>query len=340
MGSIIRQATITDRDDIIKFIEEEWSKTHIYVKDTDFFDYIFNSKDENINFIIAKEDEKIMAILGFVDYQINNEITDKDIFTVVWKSHKNTMAGIKCFEYLLNRKYRSISSCGINYKTKSIYKLLGIETGKMNHWYLLNNSISKEDFKIAKIENHSIQENINRSNKNTNSINENISIIDIQNNNIKFDNIATTNFRKSYEYFINHYINNPYYKYDIYGIFKGNSVKSIMVTREVSYNDSKCLRIIDFIGDEKDLTEVDFNYILQQNNYEYIDLYEVGLSEDILKNKEFLLRAEDDKNIIPNYFQPYQQKNIEIYYMTNTKEKFYMFKGDGDQDRPSLPRNS
>jgi hypothetical protein len=41
-------------------------------------------------------------------------------------------------------------------------------------------------------------------------------------------------------------------------------------------------------------------------------------------------------NIIPNYFEPFVAENIDIYFFSNTNEKVYIFKGDGDQDRPNF----
>ena len=75
--------------------------------------------------------------------------------------------------------------------------------------------------------------------------------------------------------------------------------------------------------------------MLKEKN-EYIDIYEVGIEDATLEEAGFIERKEEDSNIIPNYFEPFVQKNIEIYYMSNCKDKFRIFKGDGDQDRPSV----
>ena len=95
---------------------------------------------------------------------------------------------------------------------------------------------------------------------------------------------------------------------------------------------------MDFLGDEKEFNEL-ISYLVEkmfQEKHEYIDIYEIGLEDITLENSGFLERFENDVNIIPNYFEPFVQKNIEIYYMSNCKDKFRMFKGDGDQDRPSI----
>ena len=43
--------------------------------------------------------------------------------------------------------------------------------------------------------------------------------------------------------------------------------------------------------------------------------------------------------IIPNHFEPFERKNIDIYcaFKSNYKNKIIrLFKGDGDGDRPSI----
>ena len=49
----------------------------------------------------------------------------------------------------------------------------------------------------------------------------------------------------------------------------------------------------------------------------------------------FLKRTENDPNIIPNYFEPFEQKNVDIYFVSNVMENLHLYRGDGDQDRPS-----
>ena len=45
--------------------------------------------------------------------------------------------------------------------------------------------------------------------------------------------------------------------------------------------------------------------------------------------------------IIPNYFEPVINENIDILFAYKKKEniKFNIYKGDGDQDRPNIIMN-
>jgi hypothetical protein len=66
-----------------------------------------------------------------------------------------------------------------------------------------------------------------------------------------FDNSNRNVPFKDKDYYIKRYSNHPIYNYKSLGIYCGGSLKAIVVTREQSLNNSKVLRLVDFIGDEK-----------------------------------------------------------------------------------------
>ena len=62
-----------------------------------------------------------------------------------------------------------------------------------------------------------------------------------------------------------------------------------------------------------------------------------GIEDKILKAAGFTKREEKDCNIIPNYFEPFDQKNVDIWVRYKDKNTVFC-KADGDQDRPRLIR--
>ena len=141
---------------------------------------------------------------------------------------------------------------------------------------------------------------------------------------------------KSKEYVKRRYFDHPIYKYLVYKVLINNSkTSSIVVLRKEKVKDLCALRLIDFIGNYENLTYLtsQLDSIAKQNNAEYIDMYEFGLSDTILKKAGWIC-VENSDNIIPNYFSPFEKRNIDIYICT-TNEKVVLFKGDGDQDRPN-----
>ena len=298
-----------DTEKLFSFLKENWNNNHIYIKDQKYFGYEFS---DNSNFVLAKNDNKIVATLGYFDYDNKG-----DIWTVIWKNSGKMDDGLKCLQFLLNASYKSVSSCGINKKTIPICEFLGINTGRLKHFYILNQEL--EEYNIAKISEKNIKKIETKDVEDlieVESIDELLKLINYQ-------ELKKYNFYKSPEYF-----NKRYFKH----------ANSILVYRIIKVNGGSCIRIMDFLGDEKEFNELT-NYLVAKmlkEKHEYIDIYEVGIEDEILEDSGFIERIEEDSNIIPNYFEPFVQKNIEIYYMSNCNSKFRIFKGDGDQDRPSL----
>ncbi|MGL6120264.1 MAG: hypothetical protein ACRC0V_07115, partial [Fusobacteriaceae bacterium] len=262
------------------------------------------------------------------------------LFLVIWKNiSKGIFAGIECLDFVLQKENMTVSACGINEKVKTIYDYYGFVTGKMKHFYILNSE--KKGFKIAKIEKN-IYSNSDAS-KHLCLENEIVKFEDFEQfkNEVNLELFRENKFFKSSEYLKKRYFTHPYYLYDKYGVLENDKVVAIVIARKIEINNSSCYRIIDFIGDEEQLRKLSsfFVKLISDNNYEYIDFYQIGIDDDIMLKAGFVERTENDSNIIPNYFEPFLPKNIELYYCTTCKEKFKMFKGDGDQDRPSVAKS-
>jgi len=234
-------------------------------------------------------------------------------------------------QFLIDNSDARIVSCpGINKRTRAIYEYLGYFTGVMKHWYRLNR---KSVYKIADIETASIPK-IEVSNE--------YKLVKIETfdelvQRFKLDNRekeANVPFKENY-YIQERYFNHPVFTYNIYGIEFEGDISTILITRIVECNNALAIRVIDCIGDFKRIEFITglLDELLLEYDAEYIDFYETGLSDDIFYNAGWLEVTQTD-NIIPEYFSPYECKNIDIYYFS-TVENIVLFKGDGDQDRPN-----
>lgn len=332
----ISLASLTDITDIMSFINSEWKEGHILARDQDFFRYEHQSKDQ-INFVISKDENmKINGVLGFIPSALEE---DSDVCTVIWKVSKNSqnpILGIELLQFLQKEKrVRTVLSVGINKKTIGIYKYLGMYTDSLNQFVMINKNI--QEFKIAKVNELKVFDNIV-------SVDENYVIKLVKQ---EFD-LSDFNFEeykknipfKNKKYFFKRYFEHPIYQYDVYGAYFMDKLVSLIVTRVQSYNESKVLRIVDFIGEEKCLLSFGkfISELIIKQGYEYADFYCFGLDQEVLNNAGFYLMDPFKEDlIIPNYFAPYLQKNIPIYFFadTNKIESLSLFKADGDQDRPN-----
>jgi len=327
-------ALMSDVDDIMKFIHDHWKKNHILSRDKEFFLYEHQDGDR-INFVCHRGDNnELDGILGFIKSSSKNS----DICTVIWKTLRNKaqpMLGVELLEFLRNsQEYNVLSSPGINKKTIGIYKYLNIHTDHLEQFVLINNKI--KGFKIAIVLDGKYLEPFKFPTDNEYSL-KRLSEKDLLFN---FEDYKENTPYKDEKYFVKRYFNHLIYTYDVYGIFKNNETHSLLVTRTVSANDSKALRIVDFIGQEEDLQFItqDLYEKMTDENFEYIDFMCFGLDHALLLKAGFhQIDLDSSDLVIPNYFSPFVQQNIAINFMADTKEtdKLRICKADGDQDRPS-----
>lgn len=315
------------------FISKNWNKNHIFTYSEKLLKWQHLNFDKQvINFIVAyNKDSKIFdAILGFIptkQYDIN--IKDKDIWLAIWKVKKEfafTGIGLRLLLFL-NSNYNasSIGVIGISDDAMKIYKTFRYKHGILQHYYIRNKSM--DHYNIA---------TFNTDRKVNNSINTNISIKQITDK--EFLNTDITYLYtpyKSKEYFINRYYNNEFYKYIFYALIEDTLIIGVFVTRIIEIYSAKCIRILDWIGCYSENLYNNFQKLLQLHNAEYIDLLCTVPNEDDILKMGFLGKNLNDE-IIPNYFEPFVKKNINIRFAYKTKQKNYaIFKADSDQDRPT-----
>jgi len=336
---LIRFATKDDIPAIMEFIDEYWKKGHILATDKEFFNYEMTDPD-GVHFVISENDDgKINGIEGFIPYGYDaNE--KRDVMTVVWKviqtenkSEKDgsPMLGINILNYIVNNtNSRFVASPGINTKTIPLYKFLGYHTGTMKHFYRLGNQnelkLAKANFDDKKTILEKVQYNLVF-----------ISTFSELAEKFSFEDYKALDKKpyKTPEYIEHRYFKNPIYNYDVFGIKSNEKCGAVIFLRELECKGVKIAHLVDCIGDWNLLSNIgnSLDGILCERGYEYIDLYEIGLSDEILLRAGFNLK-DKEKEIIPNYFEPFEPVNVDIHYFS-TDESVVLFRGDGDQDRPS-----
>lgn len=325
----IRFAEYEDIPEIMKYIDEYWKKGHILATNRELFEwqYIYNEK---VNFVLGLDEANhIQGILGFIPYSRDD---DKDIALALWKANRSeSFLGIRLLLFLKkNGKYRNIVCPGINMRTTSkIYTQCGFQVGVMSQWYRLGNN---REYIIGKIEDQDIPT----------CCQSRYSLI-LLNNTSQLEECAWIQLRKgldspykSLDYLKKRYFNHPAYEYLVYNVIDENDESNALVVLRIQEcNNSKVFRFVDLIGDPTILLGItcELDRLMEQHEVEYIDMYEAGLEEDVLMNAGWK-KVKDSVNIIPNYFAPYEQSNVDIYYCTSD-ENAVLFRGDGDQDRPN-----
>lgn len=314
------------KDKIQDFIKREFKKSHILTRNNKVFNFYYKSNNK-LNFILDKKKNIIKSLIGFIPSKKFNS-KKKIIWIALWIGSKDKpLSGLNCLNKLQKKfKGYDILCLGLTEKVKKIFKALNFKTGKLNHYYFVNNNFKK--FKIIKnpelklYYKKKIKLQFSKIDKN------NIYIL----KKIKFYN------EKNIFYLVDKYLKNPFYKYNLFYLNYRN-FNSVIVIRIISVKNINIARIVDFCGDQKIFSKsyLFFLNFIKDYKCEYIDFFNSGINKKYLNMCNFKVLKKP--TIIPNFFEPLLMKNQNIYYAykkNNTFLKLFFFKGDGDQERPNV----
>tara|TARA_Y100000768_G_C23928875_1_gene658989 strand:+ start:145 stop:1155 length:1011 start_codon:yes stop_codon:yes gene_type:complete len=323
--------------DLQNFIKKNWNKNHILTSNSHILEFQHKNKDI-YNFVISRNHDNIInGILGFIPNSQFDKTTNESklLWLALWKVNEDLAApglGVSLLKFLEDKINPDvICVVGLNENVKKIYETLGFQTDKMNHFYFLNESFSS--YKIIKNPPKN-SKNYPFEDKLKNISYKKIDIDDVDENLFYFSKY------KSRSYFYNRYINHPIYNYIFLGVFSDRKLEVVFIVRKIDILNSSCLRIIDIIGNIKckiNLSEI-FKSILKKYNCEYIDCLNSGIKKEYFKKLGFSLK--NNKTVIPEYFEPFERKNVDIHIAYKPKiNDLIIYKGDGDQDRPNKISN-
>ena len=332
----IRFATNEDRDNIVAFLREHWSEKSILVRSRTIFDFQY-SFDGKCGFVLAVDDEtgQIYGLKGYFPF---NSLPKPDIaaaLAIVLQGVR-PMLGMEIQRFLEKETHsRWLCSTGLNPNTSvRIYKLFKNRyvVDKLRHYYRIADI---EEYRVAVIK----EKRMRHGRRSGYKLVQLDTIEALQD---AFDIGAYKHHRpfKDAAYLDHRYYSHPVYQYRILGIkaTTAQKVSALLIAREISQNDTKVLRIVDFIGEQSELSHINdaMGRLIQKEGYEYVDFYCYGIAHEHLTNGGFVLRDDDDPNIIPNYFEPFEQRNVDVYFFATGGENAVVCKADGDQDRPNI----
>lgn len=329
-----RFASREDIPAIMQFIHDNWSKTHILANHRDFFEYEFCVGDR-VGYFLAVDKETGEIAAGWAIYYYNREFVagKSDVSSGMLFAKSDSKVPFLGVE-LMRRKFenlpaRSHVSPGVNMNTAGplVRRQIKNDISRMRHFYRLS---YKEEYKIAKI----IHRQIPKIDKNL----PQTDLIQIYSAAELFEIFREELFQNRKPYKDKWYIEKRYFKHPVYQykLYVSGEEQIVIVGREIFVNGAKILRIVDILGEVSKFRMLGdaLQKLLDDNGYEYMDLYELAMNPEDILAAGFVERREDDENILPNYFEPYVCKNIEIYAHRSDTDVL-CFKADGDQDRPN-----
>jgi len=321
-------------DSVMKFIDNYWKKDHILSLLKELIDYQhLDKKNKRYNFVIAYSNNKIEGLLGFIPSSKYEENNHSFLWLSLWKTipSASPQLGLKLLSFLEKEvPHKIIGTLGISEEAFKIFKILRYKTGTLNHYYIPNPTI--KNYSVCK---DPIIKYIDAMD-NTNNILE-LNELDVFVDSYSFIPKRTVKYAK------NKYEKHPFYKYTFLYFDKLNL---ILVTRAIEVNNKKILRIVDAIGQQSNIYKTASlltSYIIK-HNFEYVDLLNYGLDEQLMQKSGFTKLFPDSKTIIPMYFEPFIKNNSVIRYAYKYKgncleNNVFLYKADADQDRPNVIKN-
>jgi hypothetical protein len=319
---------------LVQFFREYWNENHIFCKSKEIFEFQHGKAERGYyDFLVAvhKETEEFHAVLGFIRSSLYDDGEDYEnpqaIYGALWKVREDVRnkeigkLGLAVLFELVNLFPNSVYiTLGLSKYSQSIYKAMHYDFGIMTHYYIANKN--KKNYEIIVNPHFSSAQS-----KCECRIERMADAVEIENRFIP---------SKTPEYIRNRYLRHPFYKYELLGIYRGEELLSEWIIRKISVGDANCIRIIDMVGDLEHIENISeqLTLFMENENCEYIDCYNHGVSPECFIKMGFV--EKDGDTVVPNYFEPFEKTNVDIYYAAYRKDGIVIFKGDADQDRPSM----
>ncbi len=331
----LRMCRKEEYEKLVGFIREYWGRNHVFCRNKKIFELQHGQAvNGEYDFVVAvhNETQEFHAVLGFISsstYDGGDHDEPNFVFGALWKVRddicKNEIGklGLGILYYLIrNYPKTDYITLGLSGFSRQIYDSLHFNSGKMIHYYIASKHI--KDYIICE----------NPVANSTSGYNDSFRITGIYE--LPCEWYTSYHPVKNAEYYKNRYVKHPFYHYSLYGIYKDEKLMTVWVTREISVNGHRCLRLIDMIGDVENRFEIEgqIQELLKEHNAEFIDCYNYGLDRRYFTYMGF--NEVEGDTVIPNYYEPFEKQNVDIYFAYYSRYPVVIFKGDADQDRPNL----
>ena len=326
-------------DDVVEFIEQHWKPGHILTTCRSVLDWQYRDADgKGYAFILARRsgDQSLLGILGYIETNRFDPSNDSAnvIWLTTWKVRDDAGVsglGIQLLQYLTQiQPHRAIGAIGLTPSTLPLYRAFGYTVGELQHYVRPNPST--EWFELASISFRSRP--LERVAK---GIGPTRLITDDDFNHVALSPPVASVPLKSVEYFRRRYAQHPVYRYVVEAVGGPGGALGLLAARIVEQAGRRALRIVDFSGSIDTLGTIGWQIdrLLEEFHAEYADVYNAGIPEEIFAQAGFSRIDPNGPDIVPDHFEPFERRNVRLWYAMKGADAPVLFKGDGDQDRPN-----
>jgi len=324
MDVSISRCSAADIDDVVWFIDEHWKRGHILATCRALLDWQHRDADD-YTFIIARRstDRAILGLLGFIATARFDAALAEDtvLWLTTWKVRDDAGVaglGLQLLQHLMRTvPHRAVGAVFPSEATAPIYRAMGFQVGEMSH-YILRASDRMALEAAAPLEARRLA-------------------TDDDFRSLRWTDGDGQVPRKSLEYFRRRYARHPLYSYAVTALFDGGALRGLIAARTAEHDGIRALRIIDFLGSSHVLERTGsvIHAWLDESGAEYADLYNAGVSADVVARCGFRKVDPNGPEIVPDNFEPFERRNVRLWFAFKGAEHPILFKGDSDRDRPN-----
>jgi hypothetical protein len=340
----VERCGAADIDDVIRFIDEYWEPGHALAACRPLLDWQHRDADgRGYSFVIGRrrQDNAVLGILGYIATKRFDAALEGDnvIWLTTWKIRDDADVaglGLLLLRHLTGvEPHLAIGALGLNPATLPIFKAFGYRVGELQHYVRANARV--DTFQIATLT--------------AGSAPPPVAGAPLQARRLSSDDdfgaLAWTPQdrsvpRKTPEYFRTRYARHPLYTYVVIALLDADAPAGILAGRIAEHGGRRVLRIVDFLGadDVLERTGAAVQTLLEELDAEYADVYNTGIDGGVFERAGFRRIDPDGSEIVPDHFEPFERRNIRLWFSLKGAGNPILFKGDSDQDRPNrVPRS-
>lgn len=344
-----RFATTGDRDRLVEFVRDHWTPGHVFTERPDLLEWQHAESDGRLNFVLAEDDTDggVIGVLGFIPFgHFDPALGVRDVTLAIWKVRETGVppgVGLNLLKFLRKElDPRLIAAIGTSEMVRPLYRALRYTVGTMSHHALFGPHDDHATVVASGVPANAFAaaEPSDRVELRVLAADSSAGLRD------DVDRLAGRAVpAKSWTYLATRYLAHPWYSYELRAVYLDGDLAAVVVWRAVVADGVPVLRIVDIVGDTGWLGAA--AYALQREvvaaDAEYVDLVQWGVDPASL-GEAWVSPATTEGLVLPNYFSPFERRNVEIgmavkVFVDDAAEgadgAVHLYRADSDQDRPN-----
>lgn len=338
----VRRCQAADVADVLAFLDAHWKPGHVFTAERSLFDWQHALRDRpgEYSVVIARRDadDALVGILGYIPTRNFDPLlaSDNTIWLALWKVRDDVETaglGLRLVKYVTDMEpHTTIGVIGFNPEIRPIYRALGFQIGELQHFVLPNPDVDR--FGLALFDRPLLRPVVDRGVEavpvDAVSFAQLFAGLDLGTR----DRHAP---RKTAAYFAARYLQHPIYRYACFVLRRPGGPIGLVATRVATHIGRRALRIVDYVGPPDAVPAVGWPILgqIRALGAEYADVYNWGIEPELFEAAGFSHVDPDGPAIVPDHFEPFEQRNVRILFALKTDRPAVLFKGDADQDRPN-----